>query len=92
MGKYNVCTNWWDSNFFGEGLPLFSSGTPTFCRMGVQNSCFQNPSESSEVSTLLTGNLLGDDLEKQIKTQDEMRKVGFDLSAIRNKDHTVVKY
>ena len=43
-------------------------------------------------STPLTGNLLGDDLEKQIKTQDEMRKVGFDLSAMRNKDHTVVKY
>ena len=33
-------------------------------------------------STPLTGNLLGDDLEKQIKTLDEMRKVGFDLSTI----------
>ena len=32
---------------FGVGLPLFSSGTPTFCQMGVLNSCFQNPSESS---------------------------------------------
>ena len=31
-------------------------------------------------STLLTGNLLGDDLEKQIKTLDEMRKVGKDLT------------
>ena len=39
-------------------------------------------------STPLTGNLLGDDLEKQIKTLDEMRKVGFDLSTIRNKDRT----
>ena len=29
------------------GLPFFSSGTPTFCQMGVLNSCFQNPSESS---------------------------------------------
>ena len=43
-------------------------------------------------STPLTGNLLGDDLEKQIKTLDEMRKVGFDLSTIRNKDRTVGKY
>ena len=40
----------------------------------------------------LTGNLLVDDLEKQITTLDEMRKVGFDLSTIRNKDHTVGKY
>ena len=31
-------------------------------------------------STPLTGNLLGDDLEKQIKTLDEMRKVGKDLT------------
>ena len=29
------------------GLQLFWSGTPTFCQMGVVNSCFQNPSESS---------------------------------------------
>ena len=43
-------------------------------------------------STPLTGNLLGDDLEKQIKKLHEMRKVGFDLSAIRNKGHTVGKY
>ena len=26
---------------------FISSGTPTFCQMGVLNSCFQNPSESS---------------------------------------------
>ena len=52
--RYTVCTNWWDSYFFGVGLilfwsgtPTFSSGTPTFCQMGVLNSCFQNPSESS---------------------------------------------
>lgn len=31
-------------------------------------------------STPLTENLLGDDLEKQIKTMDEMRKVGKDLT------------
>ena len=30
-----------------SGTPTFSSGTPTFCQMGVLNSCFQNPSESS---------------------------------------------
>ena len=29
------------------GIPTFSSVTPTFCQMGVLNSCFQNPSESS---------------------------------------------
>ena len=29
------------------GTPTFSSGTPTFGQMGVLNSCFQNPSESS---------------------------------------------
>ena len=33
---------------FLSGTPTFSSGTPTFCQMGVLNSCFQNPSESSE--------------------------------------------
>ena len=31
-------------------------------------------------STPLTENLLGDDLEKQIKTMDEMRKMGKDLT------------
>ena len=34
---------------FWSGTPTFSSGTPTFCQMGVLNSCFQNPSESSAV-------------------------------------------
>ena len=47
--RYTVCTNWWDSNFLEVGLPTFSSGTPTFFQMGVPNSCFQNPSESSGV-------------------------------------------
>ena len=32
---------------FWSRTPNFSSGTPTFCQMGVLNSCFQNPSESS---------------------------------------------
>ena len=32
---------------FWSGTPTFCSGTPTFCQMGVLNSCFQNPSESS---------------------------------------------
>ena len=31
------------------GLQLFWSGTPTICQMGVPNSCFRNPSESSEL-------------------------------------------
>ena len=35
----------WDSHF--------SSGTPIFCQMGVLNSCFQNPSESSVSSSNL---------------------------------------
>ena len=35
---------------FWSGTPTFSSGTPTFCQMGVLNSCFQNPSESSGFS------------------------------------------
>ena len=35
---------------FFSGTPIFSSGTPTFCQMGVLNSCFQNPSESSGFS------------------------------------------
>ena len=32
---------------FLSGTPTFSRGTPTFCQMGVLNSCFQNPGESS---------------------------------------------
>ena len=39
--------------FFWSGTPTFSSGTPTFCQMGVLNSCFQNPSESSEFGALI---------------------------------------
>ena len=35
---------------FLSGTPIFSSGTPTFCQMGVLNSCFQNPSESSDAA------------------------------------------
>ena len=34
---------------FSSGTPTFSSGTPTFGQMGVLNSRFQNPSESSGV-------------------------------------------
>ena len=45
--RYTVCANWWDSQLFWSGTPTFSSGTPTFRQMGVLNSCFQNPSESS---------------------------------------------
>ena len=33
---------------FWSRTPNFSSGTPTFCQMGVLNSCFQNSSESSD--------------------------------------------
>ena len=39
-------------HLFWSRTPTFSSGTPTFCQMGVLNSCFQNPSESSELSSL----------------------------------------
>ena len=38
---------------FLSGTPTFSSGTPTFCQMGVLYSCFQNPSESSDLLYLL---------------------------------------
>ena len=48
--RYTVCTNWWDSNFFGVGLPAFPVGLLLFCQMGVLNSCFQNLSESSDTS------------------------------------------
>ena len=34
---------------FWRRTPTFSSGTPTFCQMGVLNSCSQNPSESSVI-------------------------------------------
>ena len=37
-------------HIFWSGTPTFSSETPTFCQMGVLNSCFQNPSESSAES------------------------------------------
>ena len=63
-------------HFFLSGTPTFSSGTPTFCQMGVLNSCFQNPSESSasqmlsfyltkasakfEVATCMSNDLGGD--------------------------------
>ena len=30
--RYTVCTNWWDSNFFGVGLPLFPVGLLLFAR------------------------------------------------------------
>ena len=49
---------------FLSRTPNFSSGTPTFCQMGVLNSCFQNPSESSAcfISLLyLDLYVLGDD-------------------------------
>ena len=38
---------------FWSRTPTFSSGTPTFWQMGVLNSCFQNPSESSDHSKSL---------------------------------------
>ena len=30
--KYTVCINWWDSNFFGVGLPFFPVGLLLFAR------------------------------------------------------------
>ena len=47
--RYTVCTNWRDSKFFGVGFPLFPMGLSLF-GMGVLNSCFQNPRESSDVN------------------------------------------
>ena len=46
--RYTVCTNMVGLQLFKSGTPTFSIGTPTFCKMGVLNSCFQNPSESSD--------------------------------------------
>ena len=37
---------------FWSRTPNFSSGTPTFCQMGVLNSYFQNSSESSVTGSL----------------------------------------
>ena len=37
---------------FLSGTPTFSNGSPTFCQVGVLNSCFLNPSESSEDQNL----------------------------------------
>ena len=37
---------------FWSGTPTFSSGTPTVCQMGVLDSCFQNPSESSDKTVI----------------------------------------
>ena len=30
--RYTVCTNWWDSNFFGVGVPLFPVGLLLFAK------------------------------------------------------------
>ena len=49
MEKINVMHELVGLQIFWSGTPTFSSGTPTFCQMGVLNSCFQNPSESSAV-------------------------------------------
>ena len=32
LKRYTVCTNWWDSNFFWVGLPLFPVGLLLFAR------------------------------------------------------------
>ena len=47
--RYTVMHKLVGLQLFLSGTPTFSSGTPTFCQMGVLNSFFQNPSESSGV-------------------------------------------
>ena len=47
MEKINGMQELVGLQFFWSGTPTFSSGTPAFCQMGVLNSVFQNPSESS---------------------------------------------
>ena len=59
---------------FWSGTPTFSSGTPTFCQMGVLNSCFQNPSESSVVNTLVVSILLS---RKQHMFYSDKKKIYF---------------
>ena len=39
--KYTVCTNWWDSNFFGVGLPLFPVGLLLFARWESRTPVFK---------------------------------------------------
>ena len=48
MEKINGMHKLMGLQLFWSRTPNFSSGTPTFCQMGVLNSCFQNPSESSD--------------------------------------------
>ena len=64
---------------FWSGTPTFSSGTPTFCQMGVLNSCFQNPSESSVSAHVLL--ILLSELGKR----DKMHGLPSILSLFRNK-------
>ena len=47
---------------FWSGTTTFSSGTPTFCQIGVLNSCFQNHSESSEFCISLSSSIRASDL------------------------------
>ena len=39
--RYTVCTNWWDSNFFGVGLPLFPVGLLLFARWESSTPVFK---------------------------------------------------
>ena len=61
---------------FRSRTPTFSSGTPTFCQMGVLNSCFQNPSESSDNSSI-TRTKVGGTVCKCCKCPDNGVKVVF---------------
>ena len=59
---------------FLSGTPTFSSGTPTFCQMGVLNSCFQNPSESSVSTQEKWNKKLGKNRTKITKKLKKERK------------------
>ena len=66
---------------FSSGTPTFSSGTPTFCQMGVLNSCFQNPSESSGPPSCSPGNLFTI-LLQLTKSQRLLAVIVFEISLL----------
>ena len=65
---------------FLSGTPTFSSGTPTFCQMGVLNSCFQNPSESSDLYDYLYCHISRDQARGRLGRNSRPRGRNFALN------------
>ena len=72
---------------FLSGTPTFSSGTPTFCQMGVLNSCFQNPSESSAINKNLSSTCarLSDRINGKLHSQRGRHTFEFHPSVVAKK-------